>query len=314
MPIYFLTAGFFGSMLFYERGIGPMVKNRIFRIAFPFVAFLCPLNPVILLSLKYTAAAFSTDIEGISTEIGILPRYTYHLWFLYYLVIITAITVSVAWLLDFTRTTVAKLVRVFEWLLTRRLLAIGTLAFLTFLIMLYMWDYWVPTPLDFMPNAGVILFYLQFYLVGWILFKAKHLLASLMRYDWLFAAVATCLFTAKFIWSSHIGDVLLGAMNAVISWLFVFGITGLFIRHASRHSSTMRYVSDSSYWAYLIHLPLTILVPGIFAIAPLPALVKFTAVLLTTVAFCLLTYRYLVRSTFIGKFLNGRKYGRTEPM
>jgi hypothetical protein len=40
----------------------------------------------------------------------------------------------------------------------------------------------------------------------------------------------------------------------------------------------------------------------------IPAFAKFMIVLLVTSLICLVTYHYLVRSTFIGKFLNGRKY------
>ena len=40
--------------------------------------------------------------------------------------------------------------------------------------------------------------------------------------------------------------------------------------------------------------------------------IKFLFVLLTTSIVCLLTYHYFVRSTFIGKFLNGKKISNIE--
>ena len=39
MQIFFLVAGFFGAMLFYERQPLRMAKNRISRIVFSFIAF-----------------------------------------------------------------------------------------------------------------------------------------------------------------------------------------------------------------------------------------------------------------------------------
>ena len=98
--------------------------------------------------------------------------------------------------------------------------------------------------------------------------------------------------------------------NAFIVWLFTFGITGLFIRYGSKYSKKMRYISDSSYWVYLIHLPLTAIIPAFIWEFPLPAFVKFIIVLSLTTLICFATYHYLVRNTFIGKFLNGKKYPR----
>jgi membrane-bound acyltransferase YfiQ involved in biofilm formation len=70
----------------------------------------------------------------------------------------------------------------------------------------------------------------------------------------------------------------------------------------------MRYNSDASYWIYLLHLTFTILLPAFIVDWDIPAFAKFVFVLLVTSGICLVTYHYLVRSTFIGKFLNGRKY------
>ncbi len=98
--------------------------------------------------------------------------------------------------------------------------------------------------------------------------------------------------------------------NSAIVWLLIFGITGLFIRYGSNHSSRMRYISDSSYWVYLVHLSFTTIIPGFIADWPLPATLKFLFVLICTGIISFVSYHYLVRGTFIGKFLNGRKYLR----
>ncbi|GAA4115551.1 hypothetical protein GCM10022393_15700 [Aquimarina addita] len=61
---------------------------------------------------------------------------------------------------------------------------------------------------------------------------------------------------------------------------------------------------------YLFHFSLTILIPSFILDWPIPATLKFLAVLVGTKAICFITYHYVVRATFIGKFLNGRKYSR----
>ena len=45
-------------------------------------------------------------------------------------------------------------------------------------------------------------------------------------------------------------------LQALTCWGFVLGLIGLFQRTASRPRPWVRLVSDSSYWVYLMHLPL----------------------------------------------------------
>ncbi|MCP3983039.1 MAG: hypothetical protein GY723_01545 [bacterium] len=70
----------------------------------------------------------------------------------------------------------------------------------------------------------------------------------------------------------------------------------------------MRWVSDASYWFYLVHLPLTALGAGVLIGSGLPAGVKFLLVLGGTTVVCCVTYALLVRNTFVGAVLNGRRY------
>jgi glucan biosynthesis protein C len=168
---------------------------------------------------------------------------------------------------------------------------------------------------SFIPNLNTFVFYFFFYIVGWILFKSKGLLNSFMKYDWQFVAFAVFLIITQGLLIQYSGmdlkpnsnSAILISFNSIIVWLFIFGITGLFIRYGSKHSKRMRYISDSSYWVYLIHLPLTAIIPAFIWEFPLPALVKFIIVLSLTTLICFATYHYLVRNTFIGKFLNGKK-------
>jgi len=82
---------------------------------------------------------------------------------------------------------------------------------------------------------------------------------------------------------------------------------GLFRKFCSGESKTFRYVSDSSYWLYLVHLPLVIFGQGLLLRTDWPALVEFGVLLVATSAVLLVSYRYLVRYTPIGTLLNGRR-------
>ena len=88
-------------------------------------------------------------------------------------------------------------------------------------------------------------------------------------------------------------------------WLASFGLMGLFRSCFSSQSRTMRYLSDSSYWLYLAHLPLVIVAQMLVRDWPLPALLKFSLICLVSTALLLASYQLFVRYTIIGKMLNG---------
>ena len=94
-----------------------------------------------------------------------------------------------------------------------------------------------------------------------------------------------------------------------------FGSMGLFRRLLGRESRTMRYVSDSSYWLYVAHVPLIMAAQMIVQTWQLPAVVKFTVVCALVSALLLFTYQTLVRYTWLGTLLNGPRTapGSREP-
>jgi peptidoglycan/LPS O-acetylase OafA/YrhL len=95
------------------------------------------------------------------------------------------------------------------------------------------------------------------------------------------------------------------ALPVVYAWLMTLGLMGMFRSLFSQPSKTMRYMSDSSYWLYLVHLPLIILAQAMVREWQLPALAKFVLVCVATSAVLLASYQWLVRYTPIGTLLNG---------
>ena len=327
MPIFFLVAGFFGAMLFYERKPIRMIKNRISRIAYPFIAFLFILWPAIIFTFGYTEAVFLGNInplikasESLSSISDFLPTTTFHLWFLYYLLLITFISFLLALLLKKSKKITNRITSSFNWLIQKPILRILFFSGISFLLYIFMGTSMVEVSVYLTPDLKTFIFHFFFYIVGWVLFKSKHLLDTIMKYDWISFILAIVIATiqglitqswdSETMMSQYLSSKLIMLSNALIIWLFTFGITGLFIRYGSKHSISMRYISDSSYWVYLIHLPLTAIIPAFVWKLPFPAIVKFIIVLSLTTFICFTSYHYFVRNTFIGKFLNGRKYPR----
>jgi peptidoglycan/LPS O-acetylase OafA/YrhL len=72
----------------------------------------------------------------------------------------------------------------------------------------------------------------------------------------------------------------------------------------------MRYISDSSYWLYLAHLPLILIAQSLVQDWALSPFLKFPLVCGSVTLVLLLSYQLFVRYTPIGTFLNGpRKRG-----
>ena len=72
-------------------------------------------------------------------------------------------------------------------------------------------------------------------------------------------------------------------------------------------------MSDAPYWLYIMHMPVVVGLQVAFQFVPLPALAKVPIVLALAVLILVLSYDLMVRSTWIGALLNGRRYARNLP-
>jgi hypothetical protein len=312
------VAGFFGAMLFYERGPMLIIKNRFSRLILPFAVFIMFLYPMVNFGFNYTQLTFSgsgsvleSTLSMFSFPDSFIPKTTKHLWFLYYLILFTGSTVLLGLLFKKLPYLSNRISKIFSWVMQQtkfRILILSGITFLIFSLLEYEQidgAFWY-----FTPDVNVFLFYLFFYLIGWILFKSKHLLNTMMKSDLLCVVLGLIVFSIHFFMGETINEItpLKLLIKSITIWLFIFGITGLFIRYSSNYSARMRYISDSSYWVYLLHLPLTMIIPAFIADWTLHPILKVLIVVTSTTAICFLSYHYLVRWTFIGKFLNGKKY------
>ncbi|WP_179008463.1 acyltransferase family protein [Winogradskyella forsetii] len=318
MPIFMVVAGFFAALLFYERGTRQMFKNRMSRIALPFLVFVILLFVPVAGGMKYTLNIFASVPNALAettaqftTFSDFVPTRTLHLWFLYYLIMFSLVSFLLGLLFKKLPKASQHIHIAFHYIFKHSILRLFVFTFITVLILIFMNRYWVNTSTSFVPDFSTFIFYFFFYMFGWLLFKSKSLLKSFMKHDWLYTILGTLLFTWYFIADTEVMDLwVIITIRSLACWLLTFGFTGLFVRYGSHHSARMRYISDASYWVYLLHLPLTIIIPALIAEWNISGVLKFLFVTLTTSSICFVTYHYFVRNTFIGKFLNGKKYSR----
>ena len=86
--------------------------------------------------------------------------------------------------------------------------------------------------------------------------------------------------------------------------------SSLYCNFFNKSSKTLKYISDSSYWIYIIHPILIPFIGSVFYYDKINVHIQFfLSSILLTIA-CFLSYHYLVRKTFIGKFLNEQERQR----
>src|SRR5699024_2911494 len=100
------------------------------------------------------------------------------------------------------------------------------------------------------------------------------------------------------------------AGQRLASWAWVFALIGLAGKLFSGGSPAVRYTADGSYWIYILHLPLVMAVGIVLAPTGLPILVKLLITWTVSMVILVLSYDLMVRSTWVGAWLNGRRRPR----
>lgn len=156
------------------------------------------------------------------------------------------------------------------------------------------------------PLPHLLLYYGIFFAFGALYYDADDTEGRLGRWWWL-------LLPAALLGALPVGVLTMGyrpltaIAQVVYTWLMCFGTMGLFRRFLRSESKTVRYLSDASYWLYLTHLPLVLAAQVVVSNWPLPALVKFLALMAVVTGALLVAYQTMVRYTWIGTMLNGRR-------
>lgn len=260
MPAFFVIAGFFGALLFYERSPRKMIINRINRVVWPFVVFVFILYPLVVFPASFSVFKAMGQPASIATiwelrfEKSLLPDLTMHLWFLYYLIMISAVFWLLSLILMKLPAVTKSLSKLFVALNKNTFVRPLHMAVGVFLALYAMDTYTIITSAEWIPNPATFFMYAMFYGYGWTLFNSKYLLPSFVNHAWLLFAAGMVSFAVLMHLLPRNDEraifVILMALAAISISLFVFSIIGLFLKYASNHSPRMRYISDASYWVY----------------------------------------------------------------
>ena len=244
----------------------------------------------------------------------------HHLWFLWFLILFVLLFAPVAWLADRRRDRTpgderrSRVLFGLMWLLVPAVLLPQLAMEGGETIPAFGPD----TSISWIPEPQVFAYYLLFFTFGALFFGAadrhgRPLVDRVGRRWWLVLPTAAVVLVAGIHVTFDQGEELhplAGALQVAYAWLMIFGLMGLFRAVLSGEHHSVRFLSDSAYWQYLVHLTLVIALQGLVRTWDLPAPLKFALIVVTTSAILLISYRYLVRYTPLGTLLNGK---RTRP-
>lgn len=330
LELFFLLAGFFSHMKFQREGGTSFLRSRLIQIAIPFIIGWFLLRPLLISGWIMGAESMRGEVDiltalktGFAT-LGDLHKdflVGTHLWFLYYLLLISLSILLIHFIFSLHKPIAQKLIQLADscmpWLCRSRL-AIFALAIPTATCLWFMNNWGMDTPdKSLVPHTSVSLIYGGFFLFGWLLQRQTNFLGNFTRLSWdkfalcLLAILAANLLAGFEMKFAHPHYLLLKTAfvfsYAIMMWSLVSLTIGLFKHFFNRPSKTVRYLADSSYWLYLIHLPIVIWLQISFAELPLHWSIKLIAICAITIGLSLALYDLFVRSTFIGVVLNGKR-------
>jgi glucans biosynthesis protein C len=324
MPTFFALSGFLSALMCARKGRLGLLKNRVRRILLPFVLAWLVVFPVCAVIVQCGYHRFEYGTLGIDWSLTAKyqsPRVaritTTYLWFLHYLFMFCVLTI----LVDLGCEKLGKNLRARLSRVAARLSGSlsGCLA-LSLPLLIAAWPYAhgsVEVTGSFIPDVRQLLYYGTFFGWGWLSFRVRGVLghdAPIARYVALAVvafAVSLCAEVAQPVVQ---GGKLLAVHSALLvsftlsAWCWSLVLVASFERSFSSFNPVWRYLADSSYWIYLLHMLLTSSAAVLMYGLPWHPLLKFTLNLSAAVLISLLSYRYCVRNTVLGQLLNGRRY------
>ncbi|MBX9746371.1 MAG: acyltransferase family protein [Hyphomonadaceae bacterium] len=328
MTLFFVIAGFFARLLLERRGTWGFIKNRAARIAMPLAMFW----PIVITGIVAVAIWAAVQANGGQPLEGEPPpppnAQTFpltHLWFLYVLLFFYAAALLLRGLVRLIdgkgvlrARVVDPIVRFITGPIAPLVLAIpmGVAMFLT-----PNWYAWfgVPTPdTGLVPNTTALICYGFAFGLGWLIHRQPNIFEGWGKW-WLayvgpavgatIGALMMLGFTPN-LEGPAVQDWRTAGYTALYSfacWAWTIVIIGFAVRHLAGHSPARRYLADASYWIYIVHIPIVMALHALFAPYAWPWFVKYPLVLAIAFAVMLVSYQFLVRYSFIGAILNGKR-------
>ena len=304
MPVFFLLAGFFANLVLARRSFTYFYRDRFKRIVLPLIIFGVAMHFIMVGIFNYGYIGNYNLIKPLNSDVFFS---FWHLWFMYYLLFFYLLVAFVQFFQKKVNFVFAEglLQKWKRWFYTPYPL-IFTLVVIGLLILRAnnggedkpVWP----------PNWADLIYSAAFFFYGYGLYHSRELIEKLKSTKSIgillslgFLAIGFCIVNGLK------GEDREFVSYGVAATTLSLGFIGLTERVIHSVSVTIRWLVDSSYWTYILHLPV---VCGItfylFNFDWWPEGEFLIACVLTSFI-CFVSYQLLVRYTFIGSLLNGKR-------
>jgi glucans biosynthesis protein C len=328
MTLFFVLSGFFARMLLERRGLGGFVLNRLKRIAAPLLMFW----PIVFAAIIAVLVWVSVRANGGEAPQGEPPPSPLtveawpltHLWFLYVLIFFYAgalLLRGLVVLIDRKGAFRARLLdpamKVIAGPAAVMFLAAPVFAALYFSPNWMAW-FGIPTPdHGLVPNVTALICYGIAFGFGWLVNRQTAILQDWAKHWWsnlslgVFCTIVCVLMlgTTPVLTPAERGweTMLYAALYALAVWGWTLGLIGAAVRFMTRANAAVRYIADASYWIYVVHIPVLLVLQALVQPLDLPWFAKYPMTLGISFAIMFVSYDLFVRYSWIGAILNGRK-------
>jgi peptidoglycan/LPS O-acetylase OafA/YrhL len=329
MPVFFLAAGVSAPAACESRGVRVFIKHRVSRLLRPLL-FGC----LTVLPAFYLLWGYGLMVTGRCTLDHILAwrypaevrPYLYglgHLWFLEYLFLVCLVWSGGWWV---CRALLARgaagggggsgwVARVIASPWRPLLLAVPTA-----LIFLIDSDTMLRVDNTIVPNPFRLLHYTYFFTVGAWIGKVREPKGLLVRHARSHLAASAVVFAVMLpLLLQHAAAPLHGwtrvaycGLAALFPWLTVFGSLGVLLRVVQSRGAAMRFLTEASFWVYIVHVPIVAFAQLVLLGVAWPAPVKFLIVSAVAIALSLVSYEFIVRRSLVGEIVNGARKRSTK--
>ncbi len=281
MELFFLLAGWLGHVAYHRHGAVRFIRARFWRIIVPFVVGWFLLRPLLVSGWHMGAASLRGDYDFAAAlvsgfkSLSVLPAGLFtgsHLWFLYYLVLVTAAVLTLR--------QIARLFAMDTWIrrkadsvMTRLAGSRWSVPVCAVPVALALYanrspGWGMPTPdQSLWPHGPALLVFGGFFGFGWLLARLSNP-EPLLR-----VTAGRCLLAGGAILATlllsrieadpghpqrELGRLAYVAMYACMMWSLVLLTLGACWKLCARPHGWIRFLADAAYWAYLVHLPLVV--------------------------------------------------------
>ena len=278
MPLFFAISGFLAAGALRRSSAALQVRARFRRLGLPLVVGMLTVVPLANFFVIEAAALWprkgtvppKRELD-LANVFSFTPR---HLWFIAYLLMISLVAIGI-WLAIQRAPRIGKAINRGFGQLMRSWWGVPLLASISAAILITKtgWVAGGSASNSLIPVPTLFAYYSLFFAFGWLLSGQSGLIEELKRGAWLrlaagvlIAVPAFYLFYDSGAFTGNVGtpgvleDIdalrLYGLFTVgIVCWLTLFGIWGVLARYVRKESRVLRYLSDASFWIYLVHIP-----------------------------------------------------------